>query len=170
MHRQGPFLLAAVVAAVIGLTAVVSVQQAQEDGRALPGQDWPLVGGDWTSARYSTLRQIDTQNVTKLGGAWTKTFESTRATPVVKDGQMFVPAGALLRALDENRRHILDVAASGVVFGGRGACATLAQGIDFRRRGAERCRGGARRRPGLHRAEGRPRDRGQPENRRAGVG
>jgi glucose dehydrogenase len=69
MHRRGPFLLAVVIAAVIGLPAVVSVLQAQDDGRALPEKDWPLVGGDWMSARYSTLRQIDTQNVRKLGGA-----------------------------------------------------------------------------------------------------
>jgi glucose dehydrogenase len=79
----------------------VSVQQ--EDGRAAPGKDWPLVGGDWTSARYSTLKQIDTQNIGKLGAAWTKSFgggESTRATPVVKDGVMFIPAGSRLHAID----------------------------------------------------------------------
>ena len=103
MRRHFPSLLVAAVTVVVALPVAVSVQQAHEDGRSLPGKDWPLVGGDWTSARYSTLRQIDTRNVGKLGGAWMKDFgagASTRATPVVKGGVMFIPAGALLHAID----------------------------------------------------------------------
>jgi len=49
----------AFLAGLLGLPTSVAVQQADEDGRAFPGKDWPLVGGDWTSARYSTLRQIN---------------------------------------------------------------------------------------------------------------
>ena len=66
----------------------VAVQQHEADGRSLPGKDWPLVGGDWTSARYSTLEQINATNVKTLAGAWNKRLAggSTRATPVVKNG------------------------------------------------------------------------------------
>jgi quinohemoprotein ethanol dehydrogenase len=100
LHRS---ILAAFVAGVLAMPAAVSVQQPDEDGRTLPAKDWPLVGGDWTSARHSTLRHIDTRNVANLGGAWTKRFNSggsTRATPVIKDGVMFIPAGTLVYAID----------------------------------------------------------------------
>jgi quinohemoprotein ethanol dehydrogenase len=49
------------------------------------------------------LRQMTPQNVKTLGGAWTMRFDgnaSTRATPVVKDGVMYVSAGSRLYALD----------------------------------------------------------------------
>jgi len=45
--------------------------QIAGDGRHPPGKDWTLFGGSWTNARYSTLNQINTQNVKSLGGAWT---------------------------------------------------------------------------------------------------
>lgn len=96
-------MVAVVVAGLLALPASVAVQQSNDDGRALPGKDWPLVGGDWSSARYSTLSQINTDTIKRLGGAWTKRFgggASTRATPVVKDGRIFIPAGALLYGLD----------------------------------------------------------------------
>lgn len=82
--------------------AVVAVQPG--DGRVRPGKDWTTVGGDWTNARYSTLNQIDTQTVSRLGAAWvSKRFEdgaSSRSTPVVKDGLMFMTAGARVYALN----------------------------------------------------------------------
>ena len=96
-------VLVALMTALLVVPASVAVQQPDEDGRAFPGKDWPLVGGDWTSARYSTLGQINTQTIKNLSGAWVKRFgagSSTRATPVVKDGRLFIPAGALLYALD----------------------------------------------------------------------
>src|SRR6516164_2750860 len=88
---------------VLAMPTAVYVQQPDEDGRAVPARDWPLVGGDWTSARYSSLKQIDTGNVRNLGGAWMKRFNaaaSTRATPVVKDGVLFIPAGAQVFAVN----------------------------------------------------------------------
>ena len=63
--------------------------QSDADGRVAPARDWTLFGGDWTNSRYSTLAQVNSQTVKNLGGAWTFKFEgnaSTRATPVVKDG------------------------------------------------------------------------------------
>ena len=96
-------MLVAFVAGLLTLPASVAVQQPDEDGRRFPGKDWPLVGGDWTSARYSTLDQINTQTVKNLGAVWMKRFgagDSTRATPVIKDGRLFIPAGAQLHAIN----------------------------------------------------------------------
>ena len=95
-------LIVAIVAAVLALTAALG-GQSDEDGRALPGKDWPLVGGDWTSSRYSTLTAINTETVDNLGAAWVTRFNrgaSSRATPVVKDGVMFTSAGAHVYAID----------------------------------------------------------------------
>ena len=103
MRGSYRFLLAGVVVSLLILPATVAVQEGAEDGRSLPGKDWPLSGGDWTSARYSMLAQINTQNVKSLSGAWTKRFGaggSTRATPVVKDGVMFIPAGTFVYAIN----------------------------------------------------------------------
>ena len=73
-----------------------------EDGRMHPGKDWPMVYGDLSSARYSTLTQIDRQTVTRLGAAWMTRFEDggpTVAIPVVKDGLLFLSQGARVWAL-----------------------------------------------------------------------
>jgi alcohol dehydrogenase (cytochrome c) len=89
-------------AAVLAGTVTVSVQPVDE-GRNRPARDWTHFGGDWTNARYSTLSQINTKTIKNLAGAWTVRFEgnaSTRATPVVRDGVMFVSAGSRLYALN----------------------------------------------------------------------
>ncbi|MBV9181878.1 MAG: pyrroloquinoline quinone-dependent dehydrogenase [Acidobacteria bacterium] len=41
--------------------------------------DWPTYGGDLAGTRYSSLRQIDTTNVSKLARAWT--YHMTAASP-----------------------------------------------------------------------------------------
>ena len=77
--------------------------QSQDEGQRGPGKDWPFFGGDWTNQRHSTLTQITPQNVKTLAGAWTLRFDqnaSTRATPVVKNGVMFISAGSRLYALN----------------------------------------------------------------------
>jgi alcohol dehydrogenase (cytochrome c) len=76
---------------------------AVDDGALAPATDWALIGGDWSNARYSRLTQISPANVKQLGGAWMRKFDnsaSTRATPVVKDGLMFISAGAMVYALN----------------------------------------------------------------------
>ena len=37
---------------------------------ALAADQWSTVGGDSGNTRYSSLSQINAQNVTKLGAAW----------------------------------------------------------------------------------------------------
>ena len=58
-------------------------------------------GGNLTNQRYSTLKQIDTTNVKQLKGAWMTRLKgsglggkySFEATPLVKDGIMYVVTG-----------------------------------------------------------------------------
>ena len=58
------------IAGVLLLSAHVQVQSG-DDARRPAGKQWPAVSGDWGNTRHSTLNQINTQNITKLGGAWT---------------------------------------------------------------------------------------------------
>ncbi|HEY7579315.1 MAG TPA: PQQ-binding-like beta-propeller repeat protein, partial [Acetobacteraceae bacterium] len=65
------------------------------------GKDWVTNGGNLTNQRYSTLKQIDTGNVMQLKGAWMTRLKgsgyggkySAEATPLVKDGIMYVVTG-----------------------------------------------------------------------------
>jgi PQQ-dependent dehydrogenase (methanol/ethanol family) len=53
--------------------------------------DWSAPGGNWAATRYSPLKQINTKNVSTLGGQWMVTLpERTDATPLVQNGRMFV--------------------------------------------------------------------------------
>jgi quinohemoprotein ethanol dehydrogenase len=65
------------------------------------GKDWVTNGGNLTNQRYSTLKQIDTTNVKQLKGAWMTRLKgsgfggkySFEASPLVKDGIMYVVTG-----------------------------------------------------------------------------
>ena len=64
-------------------------------------RDWVTNGGNLTNQRYSTLKQIDTTNVKQLNGAWMARLKrsgfgtkySAEATPLVKDGIMYMVTG-----------------------------------------------------------------------------
>src|SRR5581483_3649235 len=60
--------------------------------------DWPTYGGDLGNTRYSTLVQINTQNVTKLASAWTfdilpagpaKSNRTPQVTPLVVNDVLY---------------------------------------------------------------------------------
>src|SRR4051794_21911685 len=65
------------------------------------GKDWVTNGGNLTNQRYSTLKQIDTTNVKQLKGAWMTRLKgsgfggkySAEATPLVRDGIMYMVTG-----------------------------------------------------------------------------
>lgn len=69
--------------------------------RSPAGKDWVTNGGNLTNQRYSTLKQIDTTNVKQLKGAWMTRLKgsglggkySFEASPLVKDGIMYVVTG-----------------------------------------------------------------------------
>src|ERR1700730_11417633 len=64
-------------------------------------KDWVTNGGNLTNQRFSTLKQIDTTNVRQLKGAWRTRLSrsgygsrySAEATPLVKDGIMYMVTG-----------------------------------------------------------------------------
>jgi quinohemoprotein ethanol dehydrogenase len=66
--------------------------------------DWPTIGLDYAETRFSKLREINTDNVKKLGLVWSYPLESSRgveATPLVVDGIMYVTASwSVVHAID----------------------------------------------------------------------
>src|SRR5215510_3608000 len=64
-------------------------------------KDWITNGGNMTNQRYSTLKQINVDNVKQLKGAWMTRLKgsglggkySHEASPLVKDGIMYVITG-----------------------------------------------------------------------------
>ena len=101
LHRG--LVVALVASGSIILTVGLRGQEAPEAGRGYPAADWPLAGGNWSSARYSTLADITTETVDRLGGAWVARLAggvSSRATPAVKDGVLYLPGGANVFAID----------------------------------------------------------------------
>ena len=88
--------------AVFGIAAALLSASAQTDPelRAPAGKEWLHVGGDWSNSRYSTLTGITPGNVKTLKGAWVTHLGSglgakysLEATPIVKDGVMYVTSG-----------------------------------------------------------------------------
>ena len=71
--------------------------------RSSAGQ-WSTVGGDLGNTRYSSLAQINSQNVTKLGAAWISEKvgppPSSRAMPVLDDGLLFLTAPPFVTAVN----------------------------------------------------------------------
>ena len=99
---QRALVVVVVAAGVVSLAGVLQ-GQAPERGGGYPAQDWPAVGGNWSSSRYSTLTDVTTATVGRLGGAWVTDLEggaSSRATPVVEDGVLYLTAGANVFAID----------------------------------------------------------------------
>ena len=56
----------AAIVALFGMTVVDSASKSP----AYSGVEWAAPGGDWGATRYSTLDQINTSNISRLGGAW----------------------------------------------------------------------------------------------------
>ena len=76
----------ALMAAAAGVALAAQVDTSQ----------WSTVDGNSSNTRYSSLAQINTQNVTKLGAAWVSDkigpAPSSRAMPVIDNGLMFFTA------------------------------------------------------------------------------
>lgn len=67
-------------------------------------EEWLIYGGDYDEQRHSRLTNINTDNVSRLGVAWTydlKTSRGVESTPIVVDGVMYVTsAWSVVYALD----------------------------------------------------------------------
>src|SRR5947209_18227205 len=105
MGRNGRRLLAVLSTLSVLVFTVMPVLAADPEIdrllRSPVGKDWVTNGGNLTNQRYSTLKQIDTTNVKQLKGAWMTRLKgsaaggkySFEASPLVKDGIMYVITG-----------------------------------------------------------------------------
>ncbi len=76
--------------------------------RAQTGTNWPVYGGNFSGTKYSTLKQVNRENVRKLQPAWIYRCDDARGAgstiecnPLVIDGRMYLTtAGLKLIALE----------------------------------------------------------------------
>jgi quinohemoprotein ethanol dehydrogenase len=92
-------LYAATLTCALAIPAISSAQQAP-DLRQPAGKEWLTNGGDWSNTRYSTLSQINRDNVKNLKGAWVTHLGSgigpkysMEGAPIVQDGVMYIATG-----------------------------------------------------------------------------
>lgn len=73
--------------------------------------DWPLHGNDNGELRFSTLDQVNVDNVSELGLAWyadIPAIDGFEATPIVIDGVIYISTGfAIVYALDASTGKLL---------------------------------------------------------------
>src|SRR6201987_3333727 len=104
MHRyfQRTLLLFSMLSMLFGLASTATADpEIDRLLRSPVGKDWVTNGGNLTNQRYSTLKQINTTNVKQLKGAWMTRLKgsglggkySFEASPLVKDGIMYVVTG-----------------------------------------------------------------------------
>src|SRR5881398_120720 len=105
MGRHGRRLMAVLTTLSFLVFTVMPVLAADPEIdrllRSPVGKDWVTNGCNLTNQRYSTLNQIDTSNVAQLKGAWMTRLKgsgfdakySFEATPLVKNGIMYVITG-----------------------------------------------------------------------------
>src|SRR5881296_2575239 len=105
MGRHGRRLMAVLTTLSFLFLVVMPVWAADPEIdrllRSPVSKDWVTNGGNLTNQRYSTLKQIDTSNVKQLKGAWMTRLKgsgaagkySLEASPLVKDGIMYVITG-----------------------------------------------------------------------------
>src|SRR5881392_375595 len=105
MGRHGRRLMAVLTTLSFLVFTVMPVLAADPEIdrllRSPIGKDWVTNGGNLTNQRYSTLKQIDASNVMQLKGAWMTRLKgsgfsakhSLEASPLVKNGVMYVITG-----------------------------------------------------------------------------
>jgi alcohol dehydrogenase (cytochrome c) len=74
------------------------------------GANWTSYNGDYTGRRYSTLKEITSQNVAQLRAAWVfhpGNAERLEVTPVVVNGVMYVTSANDAFALDAQTGRVL---------------------------------------------------------------
>ena len=106
MARQARWLALMSIAVLLSalLTAQSPAPGPTGDQFTAAGKEWPVVGGDWSNRRYSTLTQINAANVQQLRGAWVSDAfvdgATSRAMPVVRNGRLFITTQTRIYALD----------------------------------------------------------------------
>jgi alcohol dehydrogenase (cytochrome c) len=119
MHGRTFFLLLAVLSA--GMLAVKAQEGkspvnaitdiTDQDLLAQPvGANWTSYNGDYTGRRYSSLREINVENVARLRTSWAfhpGNSQNLEVTPVVVNGIMYVTAANDVFAIDAQTGRIL---------------------------------------------------------------
>src|SRR5215471_6567124 len=103
----------AVCAAVLVAAQIPAITAQQTVKVPNPATDWPMFSHDLSGTRYSPLKQITSQNASKLKLAWSMPYRADRSsaaagglggltevTPVVINGVMYLPAENRVLALD----------------------------------------------------------------------
>jgi alcohol dehydrogenase (cytochrome c) len=89
----------------------VATDVSAEDLLVRPvGANWPSYNGDYSGRRYSTLKEINTANVSQLRPAWLfhpGNSERIEATPIVVRGIMYVTSANDAFALDARTGRVL---------------------------------------------------------------
>lgn len=100
MHTSPAACWSSRAASAVLLQALTALALAAPAGDSA----WPVVGGGLDAWRYSPLTEINRGTIAQLSGAWiSQPFEdgaSSRVTPVVQDGRMYLSAGVNVYALD----------------------------------------------------------------------
>ncbi len=78
----------------LGLTlaALAQAQTAADLTGGATSTDWLTYGHDYAETRFSTLTQVNADNINELGVAWTfdtDSFRGLEATPLMKDGVLY---------------------------------------------------------------------------------
>ncbi len=102
---------------------------------ASAGDEWLTYGGTYDEQRHSKLNQINKDNVSQLGVAWTYDLATNRgveSTPIVVDGVMYVTsAWSVVYALDAKtgaEKWVYDPAADRAV-GVKACCDVINRGV-----------------------------------------
>ncbi len=102
MRTQSRTAIALTFALAIFAAFSANAQSRHRDGdmRQPAAKNWLTIGGDTGASRYSTLKQVNTRNVKNLKGAWATHLGSGlgakysfEATPIVKDGVLYIASG-----------------------------------------------------------------------------
>jgi quinohemoprotein ethanol dehydrogenase len=102
---------------------------------ASTSKDWPTIGLDYSETRFSKLKQINADNVKKLGLVWSYNLESSRgveATPIVVDGIMYESAPwSVVHAIDARTGKRIWTFDPGVPreIGYKGCCDVVNRGV-----------------------------------------
>ena len=98
--RLPRFCLSSALLTCVFLFPATGSAQRAPDLRKPAGKEWLTNGGDWSNTRYSTLSQINRNNVKNLKGAWVTHLGSgigpkysMEGAPIVKDGVMYIATG-----------------------------------------------------------------------------
>ncbi len=104
MKRRWIVLLAVALTGQSGVWGQGAPKELPAQAVGMPGGDWPYHGGDPRGTRYSTLSQINVDNVRALKRAWVfrtgHTAGTFETTPLVIDGVMYITAPNGVFAID----------------------------------------------------------------------